>query len=479
MPLTLKNSSVDLSQISHPRTFEPSLIIGEGIYFAGYPLTQSEYTFSSGMISAVNFHPADEQRSHIVIEGSVTPGHSGGPIFVYRNKKVLFVGTISAELAHLTEELLAMRDKLSSTRNDPSLRKYGNVEQSYFQLSENTTLIVEKHFFNDMAAARELTEVTLRNLNTGKARVILLNDISLLLKSTLSNQIINPNLDFYVGKGEQTGICGYINRAGDGCFTFEIARGFLILHGDTLGCDSITKQHNKQTGGKSLEGTHLKFPSQMNEDLTVVIVNGLPCIYNDQSEVHKNTSTAILRGLYGYCYGVSVGKLKNNVVQYPVDGKKRNYHMSKSFFDKHFSILSGDRKESTMAGRNTAKSRTVPKSTIIRTKELDSFNDEIIARNKNSFFGKHQNAAAKKSSESGNVVHSLVYRSISKYHTATFESHHVDVTEDSAVSHVYYSVVGYNNEFIVNHFAGTNPPDDYEVLEDSDNSVYVEYRPTF
>ena len=154
-----------------------SVEVGEEVYFGGYPLTQETYTFSVGMIAAIEDTGI---RRDFVIEGNVLPGNSGSPVFIQREGKIYWLGVISSEVARVTERMLEIKESL--------------VLQSEVMSVGGVQLI---------ETMREITSTLLGNLSTGKGRVFEIGDIDKLLNPNLENVTpfkIDRYLDFLVPK---------------------------------------------------------------------------------------------------------------------------------------------------------------------------------------------------------------------------------------------------------------------------------------
>ena len=147
-------------------------IIGDKVYFGGYPLTQQEYTFSIGMISSITF---TEDRKCFVIEAPVAPGNSGSPVFIQRNGKIYWIGIINSEVAHVSEEILETREKLTA------------IEKGGITMAGLDILI----------SLKEIISTLLNNLSTGKGKAFeILSEERLYDKKNELN--VDPFLDFLV-----------------------------------------------------------------------------------------------------------------------------------------------------------------------------------------------------------------------------------------------------------------------------------------
>jgi len=156
---------------------EEEPMIGEKVYFGGYPLTQQVYTFSTGIISAVTF---SGYRICFVIEAPIAPGNSGSPVFIQRNGQIYFIGIINSEVAHVSEKMLDIQERL---KNQPEIMQAGSIS------------LIE--------TMRELTETLLVNLSTGKGKAFQVPSITNLVDPNFichDGITIDPFLDFLVPK---------------------------------------------------------------------------------------------------------------------------------------------------------------------------------------------------------------------------------------------------------------------------------------
>lgn len=151
---------------------EEEPMIGEKVYFGGYPLTQQVYTFSTGMLSAVT---SSEARTCFVIEAPVAPGNSGSPVFIQRNGQIYWIGIINSEVAHVSEKMLEIQEKI---KNHPEIFQAGA-----FSLVETN---------------REITETLLANLCTGKGKAFKIPNIPDLLNPNLISQQHSLEIDLFL-----------------------------------------------------------------------------------------------------------------------------------------------------------------------------------------------------------------------------------------------------------------------------------------
>lgn len=154
-----------------------NLMVGEKVYFGGYPLTQQEYTFSTGIISSIT---SSTNRTCYVLEAQVSPGNSGSPVFIQSNGEIFWIGVINSEVAHVSEEMLETREKLARMSETIKTGNLGFIE-----------------------SFRAITTTLLANLTTGKGKAFSIPSIDCLLDETFVDHehfVIDPFLDFLVPK---------------------------------------------------------------------------------------------------------------------------------------------------------------------------------------------------------------------------------------------------------------------------------------
>ncbi len=156
--------------------------IGETIYFGGYPLGQTTYAFSTGVISSIIF--TDYRRSYI-IEGFVNPGHSGTSVFVQKNKKIYLLGLINSEIAIVSEQMMSYRNKLLNSDHRATIIANG---------------------INITDAIKESVITSLNNMCTGKAKIHEIQKFEDLYNPNFidwNDMNIDVNSDFLISKKKE------------------------------------------------------------------------------------------------------------------------------------------------------------------------------------------------------------------------------------------------------------------------------------
>lgn len=124
---------------------DKNIEVGEKVYFGGYPLSQNDFHFSTGMISAIDI--IDEGRITYTIEAPIVPGNSGSPIFIQRNGIIYVIGIINSEITNISDKMYSLND---------ALNKY-NYGGSFYVFN-----------FNIIHTLRELSSTMMNNISTGK-----------------------------------------------------------------------------------------------------------------------------------------------------------------------------------------------------------------------------------------------------------------------------------------------------------------------
>ncbi len=91
----------DFSSVASLPIFTNDMEPGEKVYFGGFPLTQENPTFHAGIISSVS---SKDEVSYFIIDGTVVPGNSGGPIFVVHENILKLAGIVTYQIADFSPE---------------------------------------------------------------------------------------------------------------------------------------------------------------------------------------------------------------------------------------------------------------------------------------------------------------------------------------------------------------------------------------
>lgn len=155
---------------------------GDKVYFAGYPLRQSNASFHKGVVSSVE---TSEDTSYFMIDGTVLPGNSGGAVFIYKGNELLLIGIIFAELANI----------------DPSFIQEKQLVKE--RLTDSTLVMVMSGVKVNLVLTKVIDTV-FDNLATGIGKVISTKHVQDLINRTTLPKPPSPfSIGFPVIKGEQ------------------------------------------------------------------------------------------------------------------------------------------------------------------------------------------------------------------------------------------------------------------------------------
>lgn len=163
-----------------------NIMIGEKVYFGGYPLTQDSYNFATGNISSITY---SEARITYIIDAPIMAGNSGSNVFVQNNGKIYSIGVINSCIANVSEKIL---------ENKKTLEVMGTgAIQIRSKLDGSNIDVIEM--------LKELTTTLLENLSTGKGKAFNIPEISDLWNPTFidhTNMLFDYSLDFLVPKSK-------------------------------------------------------------------------------------------------------------------------------------------------------------------------------------------------------------------------------------------------------------------------------------
>lgn len=400
-------------------------MIGEKIYFGGYPLTQKEYTFSTGMISSIT---TEGPKKTFVIEAPVAPGNSGSPVFIQRNGEIYLIGIISSEVARISEKMYELRNTNNNQSKNIEPIQYGNIGL-YGSLGE-------------------ITEALLGNLSTGKGKVIELKDISDLYDDKLIEQYgisIEQSLDFFVPKKkydpeQKIPLFQYISDKKITQLTQKDICDYLCGNAD----EKTRKMIFSKIYRNDIKG-HIKFPEyKLDKDITGENIE-------DKIKTSDDESKKLLKHLYEYTLLVSQNKLKDNQFQFsdnniPTYSKKCITH---KFFKDH---IGGSNKEQNknIANIKSQERKNVSVSTTIDGKDELSIKNEV--ENSQKIYEKAEQDGQKLANEKKQYLIGCFFQTTNQYQLYTCK-------DQSSLQHkkqaFFYGVVKKNNTYFMHHFAGT------------------------
>lgn len=153
---------------------------GDKVYFAGYPLRQSNASFHKGVVSSVE---TSEDASYFMIDGTVLPGNSGGPVFIRKGNELLLIGIIFAELANIDPSFI----------QEKQMVKERLAESPLVMSGVRVNLVLTK-----------VIDTVFDNLATGIGKVISSKHVKDLIDRTTLPKPPSPfSIGFPVVKGEQ------------------------------------------------------------------------------------------------------------------------------------------------------------------------------------------------------------------------------------------------------------------------------------
>lgn len=166
----------DFNTMSDLILFTDAVEPGEKVYFGGFPLTQDDPTFHSGVISSTS---EKNGMSFFTIDGTVVPGNSGGPVFILQDNRLKLVGIISYQIADFSPEdqrTIAIMKALKAKKESSSQPSgFAQICGNTFDMNGLTTPIqitnpdgkVEEVKVNDRDTICLALDLIQRNLSTG------------------------------------------------------------------------------------------------------------------------------------------------------------------------------------------------------------------------------------------------------------------------------------------------------------------------
>ncbi len=436
-----------------PQTESP-LKIGEKIYFGGYPLTQKEYTFSTGMISAFTY---SEKRTSIVIEAPIAPGNSGSPVFLQRNGKVYSIGIITSEVAHVSEKILDFKKNLQANRTEIIIE--GQTRAADFGL---------------MGSIRETIETLLNNLSTGKGKATEIRNIETLYNENFVNHdelVIDQFLDFLVPKKkhdikqQKIKLFEYINQKKLTRLGKEDIIDYLNNNADQMTRQVIFYQISQKAISPE---SFISFPPvRLTEDQPLPEDNRIfsPDLFQRQP----------LSSLYRYALSVSQDRIIdgqynfNNNDNIPI---RQNTFVTQKFFCDH--IGGGNRREAKEIADEVAERRNISVSSTIPENSLYDINIEI-QNSQNNY--KQAHVETRELAVGG--LKNLFFRTENEY-PLQVRSDQLFVSQIR--SSFFYATIKKDNMYYMHHFEGTEAKSSWVALnvEDSrDNSKKFTFYATF
>lgn len=440
--LGVENYDQDVSMLDSPPGIRniggAELEIGETVYYGGYPITQENYSFSRGMISSIS---CLGNREFLVIEAPIVPGNSGAPVFIQRNGQVFFVGIISSEVAQISESIHEIQGNLANMR--------GGVSESSGGRSVNY-----------VGALRELTDVLLGNLSTGKGKATIIRDLAQLFNdsedwiSRILNELFNQPYDFLVPKKKSPRedaslrLFEYINR----CGITQLRMSDMLDYMDTR--DKQTKRAVASAiSRKGINNGRNYVCFDLAESLTDDVDPKIIKQDTDRINVSNDDIRGIMVYLYTCVYLVSRGIVISN--QFRFEARKEipvhsSGWITQKFFSDHFG--GSNRRDARKVADDTSERRgeRITTSTTIVSTSLTHFSGEISRQQQ--FYKSILEIASKNSSDRGRILTSVYFLTLEEYQ---LEVRSVQPVDRHPRSRFFYSVIEKDERFYAHHFAGT------------------------
>ena len=496
---------------------EKPLLIGEALYFGGYPLNQSEYTFSVGIVSSVN---SNHSIQNLIIEGAVAPGNSGSPVFIQRNGKVYCIGIITGVISHLLREVCSYREKLMGFKSISSLDP---IVQSTSDDIEDVSSNVEELSSYINSATYLLIRAHLANLSTGKGRVILLKSVEDLTNQTLLNRIglLKKEIDLLAPNEvpspvkPKISLWQYVNQnnggdkdSKDGLNTGKNCRGKLTL---SQLIDYIKQNSDLTTGTIILSDRELQkideektcfiFPpyrlsknipakllreSETGWDVDTgwrpdkVVVNykqqSLTTFSLDPEEMKRKDRLIIIR-LYDLACQIGDGRLHNAQQKY-VDEKltdiSKGHFFTEKFHTDH--IAKKDFESGREIAERRLKKQKISTSTTLKDKYMEDIDEEVKASQV--FYKKASDFLIEliKNMKQGRIIKHLLFRTEMTLKLETYSEKKQEPKVKRGWEPFYYGVIEKNAKFYMHHFAGDKPIPDFEEKEFNEEKRSFYYK---
>lgn len=421
------------------------LLIGERIYLGGYPLTQDQYTFTTGIIAS---HSVEESMiESVVIEAPVAPGNSGSAVFIQRFGQLYLIGIVSSAVAHIPEELQEMRGELKPSSP-------GKNEQAL-------SLKLDK-----------ISEVLFRNLITGKAKVVVLRENSIyhLLDPMLQlPDVESPKAIFLIPglsatkKSLSERLFQYINR-NNRQLTIDQMLKFIFFHPDILTKFSLQSHSDIQKiliEDVDKEKNFVEFKEQLNQDeqlnLSRVKIGIDPSTPTNMRKIFQNG----MQSLYAYAYWISKKRLKDNVLQergelWEEVKINKNAHYTPKFDGHHISEnikeLSAEKCLAILHERKKDNSFFNTNTVVTGEAVRQDLNDEV----KQDFIKQAYMIFASQAANAGMVLETFWILTVGKYKMITFNQEDADKRQIQKIPEIkeefYYGVIRNRNGFFMHHF---------------------------
>lgn len=426
----------ELKLINTGRQIKPlseigSLQIGEMVYFGGYPLTQEVYTFSRGIISSVF---SQGHRNLLVIEAPIAPGNSGSPVFVQREGQIYWVGTITSEVAHITDEMLLLQKKVAQTEK-------GGITLAGIDY---------------LGSLEELTNMVMKNLSTGKGKVVLIPSWEAIFEPSSSEALREIPLDFLVPKPKKKGLAKatgvvklfeYIKR--------ELLTSLSVRNMLDYIMENVPKAEDRQVIFHNFPSR--KFSSPKRNYIGPIDPDTLQKdekpsrISADRITAENEYLIPYIKHLYSYCYLISQDQFDNYGCRFKDDyiPTYQYFLITRKFHDDHVVEAKGMVQSADMKAELVARRRLddIPVSTTLEEASLAELNDEVNGLQP--LYSVALEYAQLSSKNDKAILYGLYFLTVKKYQITT---HARDAGPATTSSAFFYSVVQKGDKSYMHHF---------------------------
>lgn len=437
------------------------LAIGEKVYFAGFPLSQDQYTFSVGMVSSII---EDNKVDRVVIEAPVARGNSGGAVFVQRKKEheqkydLFIIGILSSEVAYVTRALLDIRRNLN-TQSISQTVPHSNQMLSATRTNASTLDRYATFLNAHQSHSDEFIKFVINNISTGKAKVTRIFDYNEQLSQEIDVfDLIHSSIEFFIEKKiEKT-------KEFEGkkiCECFKQYNGSLlvtqVINYVDQNSDELTAQIIKKNIGRSrdLGRCYFKIPQdcKLNTDESINLAN----VNVYQKNVLLEAPT--LKTFLSLAIEVSKKTLVQgqvvhlNLKEFQVSS---NYpYFSTGFVNNHIGGL--NKAENEEKAQFSYKKRSAQNgnivSTAINAQDTDKLHNEIKTNNENHIYATMIETIVKLVREKhvGCVLSAIYYWTKTKYSLSTVHANKIQ----SQNCQFFYCTHEHEGKHVLTHFEGT------------------------
>lgn len=411
----LSYEKLNIEDDIEPLAKDEKIELGEKIYFAGYPLTQNNYTFGKGMLASTD---TSQERNSLIIDGNFSVGHSGGPCFMQKEGKIYWVGQISSQLAKLEEDYLVNIEKLKQSKDAISIGNVGIID-----------------------ALVQTSEAMVANLTTGKGRIIRFNLEQLLnLKKEL---VIDPYLDIWIKRKR-------LSTLAPGLKFFQYINQYTNC--------SVEIKHIKEYVNNCLDKSSREFINQVigNTDLSKCSVTFRQKLDQDQKYdsnhmTLRGINQVIFKSVFNLTVLASKGKIIGGLKNYGnAEHVVQNCFLTNKFIRDH--IVGNSRKDTEQKAKIISAARNVSKSSVIGQQDIEFITEEVKKTQKH-YKDSHERAH-QIGIQKAKLIRSVFFKSEPKYQITTFSENNnePEIKKNCAF---FYSVRPFSGTYYMHHFETT------------------------